>query len=122
MAALKKGTMPSKAKRFCKMPGCNELVESGYCDKHKQNNTERDTRESASRRGYDGFWRKIRVRHLSEHPFCFMCQKQGKIKTANEVHHIKPLSDGGTNSDNNLMSLCKTCHSRITSQRGVWGG
>ncbi|WP_420838364.1 HNH endonuclease [Allobaculum mucilyticum] len=30
-----------------------------------------------------------------------------------QVHHIVPLSQGGTHDENNLMSLCKSCHSRI---------
>ena len=35
-----------------------------------------------------------------------------------EVHHIIPLRDGGTNDINNLMALCKSCHSEITAREG----
>ena len=37
---------------------------------------------------------------------------------AQEVHHIIPLADGGTHDEDNLMSLCKPCHSRITAKEG----
>jgi hypothetical protein len=43
---------------------------------------------------------------------------------AREVHHIKPLSHGGTNESDNLMSLCTPCHSEITAREGgrwKWG-
>jgi hypothetical protein len=32
------------------------------------------------------------------------------------------LADGGTSDDDNLQSLCKSCHSRITARRHGWGG
>ena len=35
-----------------------------------------------------------------------------------EVHHILPLSRGGTNDEDNLMSLCKSCHSKINAKNG----
>ena len=35
-----------------------------------------------------------------------------------EVHHIKPLSEGGTHDAENLISLCKYHHSKIHAQRG----
>jgi 5-methylcytosine-specific restriction protein A len=28
------------------------------------------------------------------------------------------LSEGGTNKEQNLMALCKSCHSRIHAERG----
>jgi 5-methylcytosine-specific restriction protein A len=38
------------------------------------------------------------------------------------VHHIIPLSKGGTHDSANLMSLCVSCHSRITARDGGrWG-
>ena len=39
---------------------------------------------------------------------------EGRLTPAEEVHHILPLAVGGTHDENNLMALCKSCHSRIT--------
>jgi len=44
--------------------------------------------------------------------------KEGRITPAEEVHHVLPLSHGGTHSEDNLMALCKSCHSRITAEMG----
>jgi len=40
--------------------------------------------------------------------------KNGKVcgAPAAEVHHIIPLSKGGTNTKANLISACKDCHDR----------
>jgi len=39
-----------------------------------------------------------------------------------EVHYIIPLSQGGTNEDGDLMSLCARCHPAITAKKGGrWG-
>ncbi|MBS3976862.1 MAG: HNH endonuclease [Syntrophomonadaceae bacterium] len=35
-----------------------------------------------------------------------------------EVHHVKPLAQGGTNDDDNLTALCTSCHSEITAKEG----
>jgi 5-methylcytosine-specific restriction protein A len=34
------------------------------------------------------------------------------------VHHIVPLSEGGSNEEKNLMSLCRSCHEKIHRERG----
>ena len=39
---------------------------------------------------------------------------EGRLTPAQEVHHILPFADGGTNDEDNLMALCKSCHSGIT--------
>jgi 5-methylcytosine-specific restriction protein A len=44
-----------------------------------------------------------------------MCLKNHKTTAATEVHHIRPLSRGGTHDEDNLMALCKPCHSQITA-------
>lgn len=43
----------------------------------------------------------------------FTCSKCGYFSMSNglNVHHVKPLSEGGTNSINNLITLCSKCHS-----------
>ena len=43
-----------------------------------------------------GTWKRIRDRYVSTHPLCEMCLKDGRYAKTEEVHHIKPLSEGGT--------------------------
>ena len=45
-----------------------------------------------------------------------MCLKNHKTTAATEVHHIRPLSRGGTHDEENLMALCKPCRSKITAE------
>ncbi|MCS7256101.1 MAG: HNH endonuclease signature motif containing protein [Thermomicrobium sp.] len=71
-------------------------------------------RGSAAARGYTAEWRRIRERVLVEEPRCRLCGAP-----ATEVHHIVPLSSGGTHDRTNLMPLCARCHRRVTTeQRG----
>ena len=110
--------MPRKAKRPCRYRGCPLLTDSasGYCSEHEKIQTRNYDKsrgiEHNKRYGYR--WRKLRGRFLDEHPLCEQCLSVGRYTTATEVHHIKPLADGGSNDGKNLMALCKSCHSRIT--------
>lgn len=114
------GGMPRRVGHPCAAPGCPAVVRSGlYCDAHrqadKQPRRQADRpRPSPSRRGYDRIWQKLRLIHLAEHPLCVHCQRDGRITVATQVHHIQPLSAGGTNARENLQSLCDSCHSRVT--------
>ena len=99
--------MPYKPKRPCSYPGCPRLT-SG--------------RDPASKRRYGRAWKRIRDRYIAAHPLCEQCKRAGKITPAEEVHHILPLSKGGTHVESNLMALCKRCHSEITAREGGrWG-
>ena len=117
--------MPRKPKRPCSYPGCSKLVEGRYCEEHqriidKQYNKYK--RDPATSKRYDKHWRKIRNRYIAKHPLCEQCLKDGRMTPAKEVHHIKPLSKGGTYDEENLMALCTRCHSRITAREGGrWG-
>ena len=110
--------LPRKAKRPCRHYGCPRLTESpsGYCAEHEKIKAqEYDKARSAEHsRRYGSMWRKIRARFLSQHPLCEQCRLAGKYTAATEVHHVIPLSAGGTHDERNLMALCKSCHSRIT--------
>lgn len=113
--------MPRKPKRPCAYPGCLELTDGYYCEKHrKESNWQYDkykrTPEEKKRYGYQ--WRKIRAMFLGQHPFCEECIKEDRMTLATEVHHIVPLDHGGTNAEDNLMALCKACHSRLTAAMG----
>lgn len=66
-------------------------------------------------------WRKLRSAYLQQHPLCQLCQQEGKIVPAVDIHHI--ISFMSTNdhlkrlvlayNPDNLMSLCKECHQKI---------
>jgi len=113
--------MPRKPLRPCSHPGCPELVEGSYCDKHLKEhhkNYNRYGRNPDSKNRYGSAWRKIRNSYINRFPLCAECLKAGKVTPAQEVHHIIPLGNGGTHADENLMSLCKSCHSRISILEG----
>ena len=59
------------------------------------------------------WWRKIRLVLLNENPFCKLCDEP-----ATDVDHIEPHR-GDTEKfydENNLQTLCKSCHSLKTVQ------
>ena len=110
--------MPNKPKRPCRFPGCPKLTgnKDGYCDEHlrmHRKDYERYMRGYVHHKRYGSGWRKIRARYMRKEPLCEACREQGKIELATLVHHKKPLSDGGTNDEENLMSLCVSCHEKI---------
>lgn len=110
--------MPKKPKRPCRYPGCSSLAEDGeqYCPAHKkrmQQHYDHFTRGYNGHKRYGSQWRKIRTRYVKKHPLCEECLKHRRYVPVEEVHHIKPISEGGTNDEGNLMSLCRSCHEKI---------
>ena len=52
---------------------------------------------------------------------CVRCARFGYM----QVHHVKPLSEHGTNDLSNLVSMCRTCHlefhqTRANPERHQW--
>ena len=113
--------MPRKPKHPCRYPGCPRLTDERYCEEHRKVESrcyEKYGRDPVAKRRYGGAWQKIRARFLAAHPLCEQCRKEGRLTVATEVHHILPLGHGGTNDEENLMALCKPCHSRISVEMG----
>ena len=104
--------MPWKPKKPCAWPGCPELTDRRYCEKHSAMQPKReDKRPSSNKRGYDSRWEKVRLMYLREHPLCELCEKEGKLVPAVLVHHKKPIRQGGEVLDEaNLMAVCRPCH------------
>ena len=107
--------MANKPKRPCKYPYCAELVESGYCDKHKKH---KRNHNDWSRWYSLPRWRKARTMYLNEHPLCVECHKHNTLTTATVVDHI--VDHKGDLilfwDSNNWQSLCKRCHDRKTAK------
>ena len=115
--------MPYRPKRPCSFPGCAQLSDGQYCiehDKIMEARYNKHERDPATKRRYGPAWERIRTAQLAAHPLCHMCLREGTPTPATEVHHILPLSQGGTYGPENLMSICKPCHSRITARESGW--
>ena len=98
--------MPS----YIRCPRCNK-INKGKCPcVQAAYDKERGT---ATERGYDSKWRKVRAEKLKRDPLCFDCTLAGRVTPANEVHHIVKVKDAPKLrlDMRNLMSLCKPCHS-----------
>lgn len=108
-------------KKFCRKPGCNELISEGsYCQAHG-NLKKRYEKErlSAAKRGYDHKWRGARIRFLRKHPLCKHCfEKQNKLITATVVDHIVPHRGDMVLfwDEKNWQPLCETCHNAKTAK------
>ena len=70
-------------------------------------------RANSHNRGYDNAWRICRKHHLINSPLCHDCYLKNIYTPATDVHHIQKLSTHPElkYKSNNLMSLCKSCHS-----------
>jgi 5-methylcytosine-specific restriction protein A len=113
--------MPFKPKRPCSFPGCPKLTHDRFCEEHQKltdKQYEKYQRDPIVKKRYNRTWKRIRDRYIAAHPLCEKCASLGRVTPAQEVHHIKPLSQGGTNDVDNLMSLCTSCHSEITAREG----
>lgn len=63
-------------------------------------------------------WRNLRKQKLGDAIWCEDCRGQGRRELATEVHHLKPVLSGQTESEqaklcfqySNLRALCHECH------------
>lgn len=69
-------------------------------------------------------WVRLRESYLMEHPLCEMCEQEGIVRAATEVHHVYEISNGQDELEmmdialnphkyNGLMALCSECHHKI---------
>nr|WP_081327456.1 HNH endonuclease signature motif containing protein [Paenibacillus polymyxa] len=114
--------MPRRILRPCNHPGCNQLVEKGYCDKHRKQRDQR--RGSATQRGYDHNWRQARLIFLQRNPLCIRCYEKGRLTPVTVVDHITPhKGDPELFWDKkNWQPLCETCHNiKTATEDGGFG-
>ena len=117
----KEEAMPRKPLKPCKYPGCPNLTEGQYCEEHKakaQQEYDRYSRAQDVHKKYGRAWKRIRDSYAKAHPLCERCLEEGRATPMDEVHHIVPISQGGTHARSNLRSLCKSCHQRTHIELG----
>lgn len=62
---------------------------------------------------HDARWNRISRSKRAREPLCRLCKAAGRYEPATIVDHIRPLADGGTHDESNLMPLCKACHDGV---------
>lgn len=75
---------------------------------------------SAAARGYDGAWRRLRLRILADEPLCRFCCAEGRVTPATDVDHITPfrgLDDPRRLDPANLRPLCRLHHLQRTARQ-----
>ncbi|HEY3984625.1 HNH endonuclease [Cedecea sp.] len=114
---------PRTPKACCK----NTTIDrSGFCDEHKGDGWKQyKPGQTRHQRGYGTGWDKARLRILKrDKGLCQNCLRRGAITEAAAVDHIVAKANGGSDSDDNLESLCIPCHrvktarERLTGSRG----
>ncbi|SIS07568.1 5-methylcytosine-specific restriction enzyme A [Moraxella cuniculi DSM 21768] len=94
----------------------------GYCDTHAHLRYNWRHTRSASERGYGSAWRRLRAQILQRDNYlCQACKANGRYTTATDVDHIQAKAHGGTDSPDNLQSLCRACHKSKTATEGRAG-
>lgn len=74
-------------------------------------------------------WLQLRKHVLNKHPLCQMCEQDGRVSAATEVHHLIPCETAGTQQEmetlmfdvHNVMALCHRCHVQIHMMIGKGG-
>ena len=65
-------------------------------------------------------WRALRNYFIQKFPLCAQCKREGRLKGAQCVDHIKPITMGGGMLDQkNLQSLCNSCHAKKSGKEAA---
>jgi 5-methylcytosine-specific restriction endonuclease McrA len=92
--------------------------------KRKEKPREQRTKSPESTYGLDGRydckpWRTLRMQVLQTEPLCRECGKRGRVRAAEMVDHIHPVTAGGAFYDwDNLQPLCNFCHAKKSGREG----
>ena len=73
-------------------------------------------------------WQQMRMHKLSVNPLCEVCESNGFVTSATEIHHKKPVESVGKMNKHdqqllmfdfdNLMSVCHSCHVKLHEPLG----
>ena len=66
-------------------------------------------------------WKQLRRWKLEHNPLCELCEREGKVVSAIDVHHKTPVETARSPQEmeqlafdpNNLQALCIPCHAKV---------
>lgn len=116
--------MPRRPLRPCRSKGCSEVHRNsnGYCETHKSEAAAWVRKKEGIRALTGRPWRRLRDRILERDKHlcqCEECKSEGRITLAEEVDHIIPISQGGTDKESNLRAISKECHKKKTMRESL---
>ncbi len=102
--------MPTKPRHQCNRVGCYALTSERYCAEHQRQAVEayEAKRGTATERGYNATWARVRAMKLAGDPLCERCRVHGLTVAAVLVHHKD--RNPRHNTAENIESLCDACH------------
>ena len=71
-------------------------------------------------------WKQLRAWKLQQNPLCELCQEEGFVRSAVDIHHKTPVESAKTPSEmyalcfnpSNLQALCISCHVKVHKEMG----
>ena len=81
------------------------------------------TRGTANASGYTYRWQQYAKAFLTENPICVECKKEGLIRAAHVVDHVRPHrgDDGLFWDQTNHQALCVRHHGAKSARSGLGG-
>ena len=94
------------------LPIAEIIIEKGKFDTHKLKNPDVSGSEyqHGKKEGFENS--KAFVKHRDGYK-CVCCKKKPDKNRKLEAHHILPVSKGGSDDPDNLVTLCHQCHGKI---------
>ena len=71
-------------------------------------------------------WKQLRAWKLQQNPLCELCQEEGFVRSAVDIHHKTPVESAKTPREmealcfnpSNLQALCISCHVKVHKEMG----
>ena len=111
--------MPTINTKICRIHGIHNDKKCKKCISTKRKEYDKNYRNKESKDFYNSnSWKETRSTILRNNPFCKICKLP-----AQTVDHIIPISENGHKTkENNLQSLCISCHNKKTRFENYKGG
>jgi len=104
--------MPTAAPIACRV--CHRIG----CTVHERRPFDRN---SDDKRLSSGKTETARRKLFKRSPWCVLCLRDNRFTIATIRDHIVPLSEGGTDTDDNTQALCVACHDQKSARENVHG-
>lgn len=99
-----------RGKRLCGHQDCKNIIDF----KVKHSNYKKKIRKIENGTFRSGVSPEIRKYILDRDSYCCgKCKSSYSDDKMMQVHHIVPVSDGGTDEFTNLITVCRNCHKKI---------